>query len=277
MVAFDPGGIGRWTDELKFAVTAERIAEYARATNDPIERHLSGDVAPPVFAIVPVFEALIPAALSVAPVELVLKIVHGEQDFRFHRPIRPGMALVSRARPIGYRGRSSGTRSTVHVETRDDAGLVAEQWITLFYRGHDAGDLVGSLADPLGFDESARAAGPVATVTQHIDEDQTFRYGPASGDLTPIHMDDDVARSVGLPGIIVHGLCTLAFTSWAILTELAGGRVERLKRLAVRFSKPVLPGQDIRTDIYRGASYHFETSADGVLVLKDGLAEVEDH
>jgi hypothetical protein len=190
MAAFDPGGIRRWTDELKFTVTAERIADYAPATNDPIQRHLAGDVAPPAFAIVPVFEALIPAILSVAPAEPLMKIVHGEQDLHYHqpiRPIRPGMTLVSRARPIGYQGRPTGTRSVVHIDSRDQAGgeLVTEQWITLFLRGYDAGEPVGSLGAPHAFDDSLRDAGPIATVGQHIDDDQTLRYSPASGDLTP--------------------------------------------------------------------------------------------
>lgn len=86
-VEFDTSGLDVWTDPEHFEVTAERIAEYAAATNDPIERHLKGEIAPPVFAVVPVFMSMAPAALSVAPVELLMKLVHGEQDFLFHRPI----------------------------------------------------------------------------------------------------------------------------------------------------------------------------------------------
>ncbi|MCX6473626.1 MAG: dehydratase, partial [Rhodococcus sp.] len=80
-VEFDTSGLDVWTDPEHFEVTAERIAEYAAATNDPIERHLKGEIAPPVFAVVPVFMSMAPAALSVAPVELLMKLVHGEQDF----------------------------------------------------------------------------------------------------------------------------------------------------------------------------------------------------
>jgi acyl dehydratase len=58
VTSFDPAGIGQWTEPDTFEVTAERIAQYAAATNDPIPAHLSGDVAPPVFAIVPVFMSL---------------------------------------------------------------------------------------------------------------------------------------------------------------------------------------------------------------------------
>jgi hypothetical protein len=86
---FDTAGIGQWSDPDTFEVTGERIGQYAEATNDPIQRHRDGAVAPPVFAIVPVFNSLVPASLSVAPVELLRRLVHGEHDFRFHRP-EPG-------------------------------------------------------------------------------------------------------------------------------------------------------------------------------------------
>ena len=50
-VAFRSDAIGRWSEPDTFEVTRERIAAYAAATNDPIEAHRSGDVAPPVFAV----------------------------------------------------------------------------------------------------------------------------------------------------------------------------------------------------------------------------------
>ncbi|AHK28807.1 MaoC/PaaZ C-terminal domain-containing protein [Rhodococcus opacus] len=283
-VEFDTSGLGEWTEPQQFEVTAERIAEYAAATNDPIERHLAGEVAPPLFAVVPAFTSMAPAALSVAPVELLMKLVHGEQDVHFHRPIRPGDNLVVRAKPIGFEGRENGSTVVVYVETTTDGGeLVNEQWMTAFFRKVDAGAGLGDRAPAHRFDESLRGQTPVASITQHIDDDQTFRYSPASGDPMPIHLDDEIARMSGLPGIINHGLCTMAFTSWAALTELADGRVERLRRLAVRFAKPVLPGQDIATQFRQVAestagrtSYAYETTVGAELVIKDGLAVIAD-
>ncbi|WP_446221269.1 MaoC/PaaZ C-terminal domain-containing protein [Nocardia sp. IBHARD005] len=282
-VEFDSSGLGEWTDEERFEVTAERIAEYAAATNDPIERHLRGEIAPPVFAVVPVFFSMAPAALSVAPVELLMKLVHGEQDFHFHRPIYPGDTLVVRAKPIGFEGKDNGSTVTVYAETRLESGeLVNEQWLTAFFKKVDAGPGLGDGAPDHRFDEALRAAAPAATVVAHIDKDQTFRYSPASGDPMPIHLDDELAQMSGLPGIINHGLCTMAFTSWAALTELADGKVERLQRLAVRFAKPVLPEQDITTE-FRNAGRHgaatgyaFETTVGDELVIKDGLAVIAD-
>ncbi|MGW6620587.1 MaoC/PaaZ C-terminal domain-containing protein [Nocardia sp. NPDC055002] len=281
-VVFDGSALGEWTDEERFSVTAERIAEYAAATNDPVPAHRSGQIAPPVFAVVPVFTSMAPAALSVAPVELLMKLVHGEQDFLFHRPIRAGDELAVRAKPIGYVGRPNGSTVVIYAETRDAAGeLVNEQWMTAFFRKVDAGPGEGELAPTHRITDKDRAGDPAASVTAHIDDDQTFRYSPASGDPMPIHLDDEIARMAGLPGIINHGLCTMAFTSWAALTELAGGDTARLRRLAVRFAKPVLPGQDITTTFWPTESadpgvraFAFETEAAGQIAITDGRVEI---
>jgi len=285
-LAFDDTGLDSWTEDEHFEVTRERIAEYAAATNDPIPAHRSGDIAPPVFAIVPVFESMMMPTVDVLPVELVPRVVHGEQDFVFHRPIKPGDKLVSRGKMIGYEGLENGTRAAVFLECRTEAGeLVNEQYVTCFVRGFDAGKRIGNLTPSHRFDEQLRQQAPVAKITQHIDDDQTFRYAPASGDPMPIHLDEEVARDAGLPGIIAHGLCTMAFTSWAVLTEVAGSDVARLRRFAVRFSKMVLPGDDLSTVLWsKGSrdgvtSYAFETSrgAGGAeKVITDGLAEIAD-
>ncbi len=280
-LTFDDSRLHRWADKERFEVTRERIAEYAAATNDPIEAHRSGAVAPPVFAIVPAFEAMLTPAVEVMPVELIPRVVHGEQDFYFHRPIYPGDKLVSRAKMIGYQGLEQGTRSAILLECRtEDGELVNEQYVTCFVRGFNAGKAVGELSPGHKFDEQLRERAPAAVVVQHIDADQTFRYAPASGDPMPIHLDDEVARAAGLPGIIAHGLCTMAFTSWAVLTELADSDVSRLKRLAVRFAKMVLPGDDLETRIWlkdsvNGVSrYAFETARGDEFALTDGLAEI---
>ena len=280
---FDDAGLGRWTDDERFHVTRERLAEYAAATNDPIEAHRRGDVAPPVFAIVPVFEALLTPAVDVMPVEAIPRIVHGEQDFHFHRPIRPGDKLVSRGKMIGYQGLEKGTRAAILLECRtEDGELVNEQYVTTFVRGMTVDKTIGDLSPEHKFDDKLREQAPVGKVVQHIDHDQTFRYSPAAGDPMPIHLDEEVARDAGLPGIIAHGLCTMAFTSWAVLTELADSDVNRLKRFAVRFSKPVLPDDDLETRIWSlgsangTTSYAFETARGGDFVITDGLAVIAD-
>ena len=95
---FDTEGIGRWSDEITFPVEVERSIAYALATNDPITAHLDGTLAPPVFAVVPALSDLAETTMFAVPDELMLRILHGEQDFRFHRAIVPGETLKVRSK-----------------------------------------------------------------------------------------------------------------------------------------------------------------------------------
>ena len=71
----------------------------------------------------------------------------------------------------------------------------------------------------------------------------TVRYAGASGDFNPIHVDDELARSVGLPGRILHGLWTMAQVARA-QTEAAGGPGS-LRRLSVQFRGMGVPEQEL--------------------------------
>jgi acyl dehydratase len=71
----------------------------------------------------------------------------------------------------------------------------------------------------------------------------TARYAGASGDFNPIHIDEELARAVGLPGRILHGLWTMAQVARA-QTEAAGGP-EHLKRLSVQFRGMGVPEQEV--------------------------------
>jgi acyl dehydratase len=71
----------------------------------------------------------------------------------------------------------------------------------------------------------------------------TVRYAGASGDFNPIHIDEEIARSVGLPGRILHGLWTMAQVARAHTD--AGGGPHALKRLAVQFRGMGLMGEEI--------------------------------
>ena len=274
--------VGQWSDEQEVKVDAERAKKYAAATNDPIPQHVHGELAPPVFAVVPVWVVMGGAVGAVTPAEAFPFVVHGEQDMYVHQPIVPGMVLRSRGAPIGVHVKPSGTTVVSRMETRDDSGaLVNEQYSVTFFRGVTGGEGKGDDAPAHRFPEELRGTEPVAIAEQTFDKDQTYRYSEASGDTVPIHLDEEFAKSVGLPGIIIHGLCTMAFTSWAAIGELAAGDPALLKRLAVRFSKPVLPGETITTQFWSTGErdgktvYAFETTNPaGDAVIKDGVAEI---
>jgi acyl dehydratase len=72
----------------------------------------------------------------------------------------------------------------------------------------------------------------------------TKRYAEASGDPNPIHIDEEYAKKVGLPGCILHGLYSMAQVAKAH-TDAAGGDPRSLKRLSVQFRGMGFPEQEI--------------------------------
>jgi acyl dehydratase len=88
----------------------------------------------------------------------------------------------------------------------------------------------------------------------------TVRYAGASGDFNPIHIDEDFARQVGLPGRILHGLWTMAQVARA-QTEAAGGPAA-LQRLAVQFRGMGVPEAEL-------------TVTGEVRELRDGVAVID--
>lgn len=88
-----------------------------------------------------------------------------------------------------------------------------------------------------------KAGEQIPQVSVTPDKYLTSRYAGASGDFNPIHIDEDFARAVGLPGRILHGLWTMAQVARA-QTQAAGGP-GHLKRLAVQFRGMGLPEHEV--------------------------------
>jgi acyl dehydratase len=73
--------------------------------------------------------------------------------------------------------------------------------------------------------------------------EQIAAYAEASGDHNPIHLDDDFARTVGLPGLIAHGMLQMGLMA-TVAAEAAGGP-DKLRRLYCRFAGMVVPGDKV--------------------------------
>ena len=80
-------------------------------------------------------------------------------------------------------------------------------------------------------------------VVQTIERADLVRYAGASGDFNPIHWNDEWARSVGLPGVIAHGMFSMGVASRMISAFAANPAA--IKRLRVRFSAMIQPGQTL--------------------------------
>jgi acyl dehydratase len=107
----------------------------------------------------------------------------------------------------------------------------------------------------------------------------TVRYAGASGDFNPIHIDDEFAQQVGLPGKILHGLWTMAQVARA-QTEAAGGP-HALKRLEVQFRGVGLPEREITVtgtvqEVVDGvAVVHTVAEQDGKAIIRNAEARLD--
>ena len=87
----------------------------------------------------------------------------------------------------------------------------------------------------------------VAERSVHLTRESLVRYAGASGDFNPIHYRDDVAQSVGLPGVLAHGMLTMGLAVQAVIDWL--GDVGRIVDYGVRFTRPVVVDPETGADL----------------------------
>lgn len=117
---------------------------------------------------------------------------------------------------------------------------------------------------PTGLDLATLAVGDVvAEKDYHLTRDTLVRYAGASGDFNPIHYRDDVAASVGLPGVLAHGMLTMGLAVQPVVEAVVDpGRVTDYQ---VRFTRPVVvdpaAGVDVSVTAKVGALLPDDSSA----------------
>jgi len=130
--------------------------------------------------------------------------------------------------------------------------------------------------------ESINSGQDLPSLTKKVTVEQIRQYAEASGDRNPIHLDETFARSAGLPGVIAHGMLTMAFAN-QMVTDWLGDR-SRLKRLQGRFAGMVLPGDEVtctgtvvsKDEQARRVTINLVvTNQRGEKVLNKGVAEAE--
>ena len=207
------------------------------------------------------------------------KILHGEQSITIHTP------LPAQGRFIGE------NRITKLIDKGEDKGAIA--LVTRRIMGEDGTHYADCVATTFlrgdgGFGGSPEGAPVPHVMPEGREADQAVTLPTAanaamiyrlSGDLNPLHIDPVVAKAGGFDRPILHGLATYGVVGRALLSALMGNDPTRLKRMDVRFSKPVFPGETIRTDIWlegpgRAAFRVFSVERD-VMVLNNGYVEFQ--
>ena len=206
------------------------------------------------------------------------KVLHGEQGLRVHEPLPAAGTVVGTTRIDALIDKGAGKGALLYStrEVRDKASgkLLAEVASCGFLRGD------GGFGGPTGMTPK-----PHAIPERDADLSTDLRTLPQaaliyrlSGDFNPLHADPEVARAAGFERPILHGLCTYGVAGHALLKLVCDYDPARLKRMDVRFSAPVYPGETIRTEVWREGERRFAfrcmVPERKALVLNNGYAEL---
>jgi NAD(P)-dependent dehydrogenase (short-subunit alcohol dehydrogenase family)/acyl dehydratase/putative sterol carrier protein len=247
---------------------------YAKATDDENPAYFSADpIAPPMYHVKPFIKLMFKLATD-PELELdLLRLVHGEHAVTFHKPLKHGDLLELRGDLKSVEEKSSGRVVNFGLYGFVAGELAVEGTTTYFIRGKKKPE-EGGEKKPAAAPEPLPT--PDFTIPEVVTADQASRYAVASGDDNPIHVDPATAKAAGLPGVILHGMCTMAFAQRDIVNTMAGGDPRKLKHLGVRLAKPVLPGQTLTLKAWKkGDRVDFITeNAEGVAVITGGKAVI---
>ena len=204
-------------------------------------------------------------------------VLHGEQGLTIHRPLPASGTVVGTTRIEEIIDKGPG-RGALIYSRRD-------------LRDQHSGELLCSLTSTSFCRSEGGFGGPSGpTRAPHELPERNFDWScdlptlpqaaliyRLSGDYNPLHADPDVAAAAGFRQPILHGLCTYGVAGHALLKTLCGYDATRLRRMDVRFSAPVYPGETIRTEIWREgrgrASFRARVLQRDVVVLNNGLVE----
>jgi acyl dehydratase len=211
-----------------------------------------------------------------------VKLVHGEQDVRLLRPMPSHGSLIARNQVLSLTDKGPGKgalavvlRSLVDVNSGE---TVAESRNVTFLRGDGGFSETSGVSDP--------GPEPLPSVPERAaDIEVSYATRPEaallyrlSGDVNPLHADPDVAAKAGFDRPILHGLCTYGMGARAVIEKVLGFDALRLKRLAVRFTSPVWPGEAVRYELWREGDtlLRLRASVDArrAVVLNNGLVEI---
>ena len=206
-----------------------------------------------------------------------VKVVHGEQAFRLHRPLPPSGDVVGQTRIVDIVDKGPGKGALVYAERdiRDVASgeTLATLLQTVFCRG-DGG--FGGQATSPRVPHALPDRRPDITVDMPTSPQAALVYR-LSGDLNPLHADPALARKAGYDRPILHGLATYGVAGHALLAALCDYEPERMQAMECRFSAPVFPGETITLDIWREApgqaAFRARVAAREAVVLANGRCE----
>jgi len=206
------------------------------------------------------------------------KLLHGEEYIEFYRPFPTSGKVISQGRIADILDKGSGTVILVNIDITDEKGQkIAFVQNNIFLRGS------GGFGGPRRSAEEKPAVDPPkrqpdATYTQKTSSEQAALYRVASTDHNPLHIDPSFAQLAGFKQPILHGLCSFGHSVRHVLLQYANGDPSKLRAVKGRFSRPVVPGQTLVTEMWReGDRVHFQTKVKetGDVAISGGYAQFQ--
>lgn len=214
-----------------------------------------------------------------------VRVLHGEQSLTLHRPLPVEGTVIGRTEVVGIidKGRDKGAILQQRRILRDKASgepIATIEHLT-FARG-DGGFSQTPGNGPPGGDppppaKPATPDGEPDLVCDLPTMPQSALLYRLCADLNPLHADPAVARAAGFERPILHGLASFGVAGHAILRSCCDYDPARLKSIGLRFSGPVLPGETIRTEIWRSGTrvqFRARVLERQAIVLSHGIAEL---
>jgi acyl dehydratase len=274
--------IGKEYKAVEVDVKLHESIYYALGSNDPNPYYINGIreggvVAPPMYAVSYGGGAMAAVFFDKEVGEgFMAFLVHGEQEIEWYKAVKPGMKVKSTGKVLDIEDKGSGELLSVETTTVDSAtgDKLVRQVYKFFVRGY--GKMQKGPKTPEPEEDKSK---PAFESKEQVLLGQTFAYAEPSGDHNPIHINEDFAKKVGLGGIILQGLCSMAFTHKALVQNACGGNPLKLKKLSVRFSKPVRPGDELTFKAYKLADDLIGIECfnpKGEAVIKNGRAWLGD-
>lgn len=241
-----------WVAGGPVTITGAAAVAFAAALGETDAELLNGRCLAPTMAIIPAWTCEDRAVAAAIGSDAAAQTVHAEHHFELFAALQPDTQVVARSRVQEVAVKRRGTLVTVATETLHGGVLINRQRYAVFALGVFA-DVRDGAATPAGDGPTADHSPPrhgVGARVERVDESWARRYAVASGDDFALHTDAEYARSLGYPGPILHGMCTLGIAARAV-RELVGARhSEDLTRLGARFAAPVLMPARLQTEVW---------------------------
>ena len=179
------------------------------------------------------------------------RLVHAEQAFELHAPLAAEGRVTghNRISAIYDKGPDKGALLCQERQVVDttSGGLIATVSQTALLRG-DGGCGGTDGAPPAPHAMPARSPDAICDLPTLPQAALIYRL---SGDLNPLHIDPAVAGAAGFSRPILHGLCSMGIACHAVLRTFLAYDADRIRAMRVRFTAPVLPGDTLRTELWR--------------------------